>query len=109
MLSKDVEVRRVIGDLVPVARLNIGEAEAMAMTVRINRAKGTHAAIRMADLVKSLIDDHGWEVERVMREIGASREEVNRLHEDSIFTAKGLADYRYGKAWIPVETKGGAQ
>lgn len=90
---------------VPCVVLDIGEAEAKALTVRINRAKGSHAAARMSDLVKSLIDEHGWTPARVATEIGATRDEVDLLYQDSIFKAKNMDKYRYSHAWVPLDVK----
>src|SRR5207249_2050763 len=69
-LSKESEqLRRRYGGLLPCARMDIGEDEAMALTVRINRAKGSHVAVRMSHLVKALIDQHGWDPQQVALEI----------------------------------------
>lgn len=89
--------------LVPCAVLSIPEDEAIALTVRINRAKGTHAAVRMSDLVKRLLDEFSWSRERVGKEIGANVDEVDLLHQDGVFKAKKIEGYRYSKAWIPKE------
>jgi ParB-like chromosome segregation protein Spo0J len=89
---------------VPCAVLDISDAEAMCLTVRINRAKGDHIATRMADLVKALIDEHGYDPQQVASEIGATLDEVNLLYQDSIFTTRNLRDYRYSNAWVPRES-----
>lgn len=103
-LSLDsANLRRKYGGLVPCARLDIGPDEAMVHTIRINRAKGTHVAVRMSSIVKSLIDDHGWDPQQIALELGATREEVDLLYQDSIFKARNLADYRYSRAWVPGE------
>lgn len=97
-------LRRKYDGMVPCVVLKISRPKAMLLTVRINRAKGTHAAVRMADLIKELIDEHGFEREEVAAEIGATAKEVDLLYQDSIFHAKGLEKYRYSNAWIPKES-----
>lgn len=90
---------------VPVAVLPVGDDEAMAITVRINRAKGTHIAVEMHRLVAALITQHGWEPERVAKEIGATLDEVNILTQEGVFAAKGIANWAYSNAWYPVEAE----
>jgi ParB-like chromosome segregation protein Spo0J len=92
------------GGKVPVARLNVDRAEAMMLTIRMSRAKGTHVAVRMSDIVKELIDKHGCDPQEIAQGIGATRDEVDLLYQDSIFKARNIKDYRYSKAWVPVET-----
>jgi ParB-like chromosome segregation protein Spo0J len=92
------------GGMVPIARLSVDAAEAMMLTIRMNRAKGTHVAVRMSDIVKKLIDVHGCDPQEIAQGIGATRDEVDLLYQDSIFKARGIDKYRYSKAWVPVET-----
>lgn len=101
-LSQDSDkVKERYNYLVPCARLNVGRAEAMAITVRINRAKGTHVAINMAALVKELAHVHGWTIQRIGKEIGAGKDEVELLLRDGVFAAKGIQDWAYSNAWYP--------
>ncbi len=97
------KVRAIYKGLVPCARINVGEAEAMILTVRMNRAKGTHVAVRMSDLVKKLVDEHGLDPDQIAAEIGGDRAEVDLLYQDSIFKMKNIKDYRYSRSWIPVD------
>lgn len=102
-LSQDSKALRTRykGD-VPVARLHVDEPTAMAITVRMNRAKGHHGAVQMAALAHSIIGDHGWTREQLATEIGATATEVDLLLQDGVFTAKGTADWAYSPAWYPV-------
>lgn len=86
---------------VPVCRLDVTDDVAMLLTVRMNRAKGTHVAVRMSSLVKRLVDDHGYSLEEIAAEIGGTIDEAKILYEDSIFKARNLATYRYSRAWVP--------
>ena len=110
MLSRESGALRLrYNGMVPCAVLDVPAEEAKLLTVRMNRAKGTHVAVRMSALVKSLIDEHGFDREMVAAEIGATKDEIDLLYQDSIFEAKRIKDYRYSRAWIPKETnsKGG--
>lgn len=104
LLSKSSKALREKYDgMVPCAVLDVSEAEARIVTVRMNRAKGVHAAVRMADLVQDLVDDYGMTMEQVAAEIGASLDEVRLLHQDSIFKARRLDEIPHSKAWVPRE------
>lgn len=92
------------GGLLPCARMDVGPDVAMVVTIRMNRAKGTHVAVRMSALVKRLIDEYGWDPQQVAQEIGGTPAEVELLYQDSIFKARRIAEYRYSKAWVPIET-----
>ena len=89
---------------VPCVVMEIETWESILLTVRINRAKGSHLAVRMAGLVKKVIDDHGVDEATVAEGIGATLKEVNMLYRDSIFEERKLKDYKYSKAWVPEET-----
>ncbi len=93
------------GGLVPVVRLDLSLPEAMMLTVRINRAKGTHVALRMADLVQALIEDHYMDPQVIAEEIGATLDEVELLRDSSIFKARKLAECPYSRAWVPREKR----
>jgi len=101
---KSPAVRAVYGGQVPVAVLSIPEADAILLTVRINRAKGSHVALRMSELVRSLIDDHGCSRERVQAELGASRDEVDLLYKGGVFKVKDSKAHTYSKSWRPIES-----
>jgi predicted alpha-1,6-mannanase (GH76 family) len=105
MLSKDsAALREKFGGMVACCVLQISEADAKMLTVRMNRAKGTHSAIRMADLVKSLILDDGCDPAEVAIELGATKDEIALLLQESVFTQRDIKNYKYSKAWIPRET-----
>jgi len=102
-LSQDSQpVLKRYGGMLPVAELQIPLAD--AMMIRINRAKGTHVAVRMSDIVKKLIDVEGCDPQEVAKGIGATRDEIDLLYQDSIFKTRKLSEYRYSKAWVPIET-----
>jgi len=91
------------GSEVPCVVLDISNPDAIMMTVRMNRAKGSHIALRMSHVVHRL-DDEGCATEEIMRGLGATREEVELLRTgDDVFKHKNLDQYEYSKAWIPVE------
>jgi ParB-like chromosome segregation protein Spo0J len=93
---------RYAGSL-PTATLDVADDEAMAITVRINRAKGAHVAVEMHRLVLALLTDHGWTRARVAEQIGATTKEVDVLAQEGVFAARRIAEHVYSPAWYPVE------
>jgi ParB-like chromosome segregation protein Spo0J len=94
---------------VPVAILDVDDATAMAITVRINRAKGTHVAVEMHKLVHALLTQHHWSREQIAKEIGANLDEVDILAQEGVFAAKNIAQWAYSQAWYPGENGKGKE
>ena len=90
---------------VPCAVMDISEQEAMIVTIRMNRAKGSHVAVRMSEIVKTLIDDMGVLPEELCQDIGATKQEIDLLYQDGVFKMKNIKDYKYSKSWIPSDTR----
>jgi ParB-like chromosome segregation protein Spo0J len=61
---------------VPCAVLDVTRDKAMILTIRMNRAKGSHVAVRMSEIVRELIDVHHCDPQEVAIEIGATKEEI---------------------------------
>ncbi|QDP50145.1 MAG: hypothetical protein Unbinned4311contig1001_35 [Prokaryotic dsDNA virus sp.] len=101
--SKKIKER--FNGYVPCSILNLSVAEAKCLTIRINRAKGTHVAVRMADIVQDLHDNFSMDFKNIAAEIGATPKEVELLYENSIFKHKDIKKYKYSKAWKPVKRK----
>lgn len=104
-LSKlSTQLRERYHGKVPCAVLDVSDAEAMIITVRINRAKGTHLAFRMADYVKEIVEKHRVPIDQLARDIGATLDEVQLLMENDVFAAKDIENWTYSEAWIPAES-----
>lgn len=86
---------------VPVSVLDVDEATAMMMTVRMNRAKGHHVAVAMSDLVKRLVNELGADPQWVADEIGAPLDEIEILLAEDIFVVRKINEWAYSKAWYP--------
>jgi len=63
----DKDVRVMTEGKVPCAVLDISRPEAIMLTVRINRAKGTHSAVQMHKLVTDLVNVHQLTIKEVMK------------------------------------------
>lgn len=62
---------------IPVSIINKDINNRMASTIRHNRARGKHEVELQANLVSMLKD--GWNEEKIMKELGMTLEEVQRL------------------------------
>ena len=89
---------------VPCAILDVSDAEAMMITVRINRAKGTHLAFRMSEYIKELIQKHKIPMDDLARDIGATIDEVELLMKSDVFEHKDIQNWTYSEAWFPAES-----
>ena len=96
-------LRKRYGGMVPCAVLDVTRDQAMILTIRMNRAKGSHVAVRMSKIVHELIDVHHLDPAEIAVEIGATKEEVDLLYQDDVFEAKKIASWEYSKAWYPIE------
>lgn len=102
LCKMDKKVASLTGGRVPVVVMNLTEPERMLLTIRINRAKGSHIAFRMADVMKVLVREYQVPVAEIVKEIGASKDEVELLLQDDVFTMKGIDEHsKYSKAWVP--------
>ena len=94
-------VRELTKGRVPCAVLDLTMPERMMLTVRINRAKGSHISIKMHDLVTALIKEHEIPAEEVAKQIGATKAEVNLLLMEGVFKKLDVQNHKYSKAWVP--------
>ena len=109
-LSKDSKkLRAKYKGRVPCAVLDVTREQAMILTVRMNRAKGSHIAVRMSEMIKELIDVHGIAIPDLAVELGATKKEVELLYQDGVFKARNMKDYKYSNAWVPAESKNDPQ
>lgn len=94
-------VREMTGGKVPCVVMQLTEPERMLLTIRINRAKGSHIAVKMSDIIKALVNDHGCDLQYIAQSIGASKDEVELLLQDGVFSALKIPEHQYSRAWVP--------
>jgi len=99
--SKKIQER--YDGLVPVGCIPVDDVMAKCITVRMNRAKGTHIAVGMADLVKQLVNEDGCDPKWVAQNIGADLHEVKVLLAEDIFEVRNIKDWHYSEAWYPTK------
>lgn len=100
LVSKDPEIKQMTNGLVPVVYIDADKDHQMCATIRHNRARGTHAVLKMADIVRCLIDEHGVPKEKVQTQLGMEREEVNRLYDVGGMPSRG-SKHAFNRGWVP--------
>ena len=101
LAQTDKEVREFTGGRVPCAILELTEAERMVLTIRINRAKGSHIAVKLHDIALKLVEEHGMSQGEIAKQIGATKQEVDLLLMDGVFQKLDIPNHKYSKAWYP--------
>ena len=86
---------------VPCAVLELNEAERMLLTIRINRAKGSHIACKMSEIIKTLVEKHSMPIDKIMKGIGGTKDEIDLLLMDDVFKKLDIQNHKYSKAWYP--------
>lgn len=95
----DPDVRALTGGLVPVCRLlSIDPVTQRMATIRHNRARGTHAVVKMADIVEAL-RRLGEDEAGIAKRLGMEPEEVTRLLMRGGMSKRGGAEWN--KGWVP--------
>lgn len=100
-VSDHPQLRAMTGGLVPVVTVNADQAHRMMSTIRHNRARGTHAVLRMAQIVRTMVEAGLTEGE-ICKRLGMDAEELERLLDRSGMTVRGSAGaHGFGRAWVP--------
>ena len=95
------KVKELTDGKVPICVMDLSAAERIMLTIRINRAKGTHMAFRMAENIKSLVEDHKMSDIEIMDGIGCGKAELELLKVTNVFKRLNVENTPYSKAWYP--------
>jgi ParB-like chromosome segregation protein Spo0J len=98
-------IRRRYRGRVPCVVMPLTTPEAMLLTIRINRAKGSHVAFRMSEIIRELVDGHSYEPQEIAANIGATLDEIDLLYQEGVFKKKNIEAHVYSKAWYPAESR----
>lgn len=100
-LSSDPRLMAKYHGYVPITRIQVDKIHQKMSTIRHNRARGTHAILRMADIVTGMLKA-GVTGKQIQTGLGMDDEEIIRLS-----TALGMpelaAQPNFSKAWKPGE------
>jgi ParB-like chromosome segregation protein Spo0J len=101
-VSKDKEVFALTGGMVPVVYIDPPDESSKRMaTIRHNRARGTHAVMRMADIVEGMLME-GMAMEEICKRLQMETEEVIRLaNRKGIPKTEIIMDAAWSKSWNP--------
>lgn len=101
-VSGILEVYRLTDGYVPVVMLPNKTAEDRRIsTVRHNRARGSHAVLKMADIVEHLLR-RGVPADEIEARLGMEREEIVRLaNRKGIPKTAIISGSRWSKSWTP--------
>lgn len=103
-VSADPRIRAMTGGLVPVVVIDADPVHRMMSTVRHNRARGTHAVLRMAEIVRDMVQA-GLPAPEICARLGMEEEELERLLDRAGMTVRGTRNaVNFGRAWIPSRT-----
>lgn len=98
-LSQDKDIYELTDGYLPVIVLS--PINRMATTVRMNRAKGTHAVLKMADIITEEVKQ-GRSMQELMETYGMEKEEVIRLtNANGIPQTDIVKNNEWSKSWKP--------
>jgi ParB-like chromosome segregation protein Spo0J len=99
--AADPDVAALTGGLVPIVRIVADRAHRIMSTVRHNRARGEHAVLPMAEVVRELLAG-GAAVEDVCFLMQMEPEEVDRLADRAGMPERVSRDgAEFSKGWVP--------
>ena len=98
--ANDKDIKAKYEGKCPCVVMELSEAERMLLTIRINRAKGNHQALKMSEIVRKVFE-LGYSQKDIGEAIGAGKEEIDLLLKANVFEALDIKNHTYSKAWIP--------
>lgn len=102
LTSDTQEVRAMTGGKVPVVYLDVPPEHQMMSTIRHNRARGNHGVLKMAEIVRHLVDNENLSFEEVGNRLQMEEEEVDRLYDQSGMTVRGSKE-GFNMGWVPAD------
>jgi ParB-like chromosome segregation protein Spo0J len=102
-VSDDKRLRAKYAGFVPIVVIKADPVHRQMSTIRHNRARGTHAVLSMADIVKGMVDD-GVDPKEIQRRMQMEDEEIARLVDRAGMpkkVGKGKGKEGFGKAFVP--------
>ena len=104
LVSNDERLLAKTGGMVPVVMLpdEMSKAEQVSATITHNRARGSHFVMSMADIVRSLKDEHEVSDKWLQKHLGMEQEEIERLYDNSGSPdTKGDPEEGFEQGWVP--------
>ena len=105
LASSDPRIAAHTGEMVPVVMLpKVSVPEQISATITHNRARGTHYIMAMADIIRTLKDDHEVSDKWLQVQLGMEEEEIVRLY-DSSGSPESKGSESFGSGWVPDHSK----
>jgi len=106
LLSKTSEkVIKAFKGQVPCVVMDIDEKDRMMLTIRINRAKGTHNGYKMHKIVHKLKNELNVKEQEIMEQLGMSKKELDLLSLDGVFERLEIGSHEYSMSWKTKDVK----
>jgi ParB-like chromosome segregation protein Spo0J len=100
-VSGDPRVAKLTGGQVPTVQVGLDPVHRMMSTIRHNRARGTHAVVKMAEIVRRMNDD-GVPQKQIQKRLGMEAEEVVRLvNRAGMPSQVRKVAPAFNRAWVP--------
>ena len=100
-VSGDPRVAALTGGQVPTVQVGLDPVHRMMSTIRHNRARGTHAVVRMAEIVRRMVDE-GIPAKEIQKRLGMEAEEVQRLvNRAGMPSQVRRVTPGFNRAWVP--------
>lgn len=100
-VAADPRVAKLTGGQVPTVQVGLDPVHRMMSTIRHNRARGTHAVVKMAEIVRRMTDE-GVPQKQIQKRLGMEAEEVVRLvNRAGMPSQVRKVAPGFNKAWVP--------
>lgn len=100
-VAADPRVAALTGGQVPTVQVGLDPVHRMMSTIRHNRARGTHAVVKMAEIVRRMTDE-GVPQKQIQKRLGMEAEEVVRLvNRAGMPSQVRKVAPGFNKAWVP--------
>lgn len=96
-------VRKRLGDLVPVVWVSCDEVDAMLMHMRMNRARGMVVAKRTSNLLKTTVASGKYDADTLRKLLVMTKEEWDVMVDGHYLKQKSINEHTYSRGWVPVE------
>jgi len=93
---------RIEADAIPVVRLEVDDANAVAIHIQLNRGRGSVQAKQLSRAIRRLLAA-GWSDDQICASLRMDFEEFDLLSDGSLIKTKKLAEHKWSPAWIPIE------
>jgi ParB-like chromosome segregation protein Spo0J len=102
IVSGDKDVYEQTGGYVPTVTISPKDKASQKMsTIRHNRARGTHAVLKMADIVQGMVEEK-LSMQEICHRLQMEKEEVIRLaNKKGIPKTDIVQDHSWSKSWVP--------